>query len=133
MKKVLLAIVLAASLVAEQFQIRANLVVVPTITQTELAFIYKGKIRHWSTGERIMVVVRPPESAVQQHLIKDILHVSTSTFHEYVARNSSLKVVDDRDVVKTMMSKIGAVGLVDNMVLFGLDDTFVVVEIIEGF
>jgi len=133
MKHIIIAAVFAVSMLfSQELEMKANLIEPQTITDAELGFIYKGRIKHWSTGERIHVIIRPKNSKTQDNLIRMFLGISTNKFREYVARNSNIKVVEDTNIVAAMIKKTGSLGLVDNSIIVDIDGKLVLVHIVRG-
>jgi hypothetical protein len=103
------------------------------VTVFELSYMYCGKIKTWSDGTKVQVLVRPYSDYDQKSLIMTVLGMSMSAFKEHVARNVNIRLIKDKYSMLEELGKTkGAIGIISDEELYLSTDKGVVrLELVE--
>ena len=113
---VLLAVCLGASCEAKQLAVivdKSNNV--GGVSLAELARLFKLDSRKWPDGKNVVLVLRDPSTPEMQMAMQKLYHMHAEELKNLLAahRNGVIMVRTEQDLLKSVESIPGAVGLVD--------------------
>ncbi len=113
---VLLAVCLAASCEAKQLAVivdKSNNL--GGMSSADLARLFRMDNRKWPDGKNVVLVLRDPSTPEMQTAIQKLYHMPVEEFKNLLAahRNGVVMVKSEQDLLKSVESIPGAVGLVD--------------------
>mgnify|MGYP001469480691 CR=1 FL=1 len=105
-----------------------------TITTSELAHIYSGKIKRWANNQRIKIFVRNFDDYDQKILVREILGLSIITFREKILANKDIIIVNSNTEMGRLLNNTpGSIGILNNgYIAMYVNGKLNILKVIEG-
>jgi ABC-type phosphate transport system substrate-binding protein len=85
------------------------------LSSADLLKIFNLRMRAWTDGKPVIIVVRDPSASEMQLLLHKVLNMSSDQTHAFIqAHKGSIVIADSDDaVIRFVSSNRGAIGVID--------------------
>ena len=105
---------------------------IESVPLIEVKYIYLGKLKTLRSTVPVTVLLYPLENTFQEMALRDLLNLSIDRIKEESLANNNILIIDNQFLLlNKLQSTIGAIGIVNNSILYNHDGKIVKIEVAE--